>query len=56
MTEFINTLELELAQNANPKIALEQKAYIPTLLLPCFPVLLKYVLKKAWFDFPFRFR
>lgn len=28
MTAFINTLELELAQNANPKIALEQKAYM----------------------------
>ena len=28
MTAFINTLELELAQNANPKIALEQKVYM----------------------------
>jgi len=28
MTAFINTLETELAQNANPKIALEQKAYM----------------------------
>lgn len=28
MTAFINTLEIELAQNANPKIAFEQKAYM----------------------------
>ncbi|TRX58208.1 DNA alkylation repair protein [Fulvivirga sp. M361] len=28
MTEFINTLEIELEKNANPKIALEQKAYM----------------------------
>ncbi len=28
MTAFITTLELELSQNANPKIALEQKAYM----------------------------
>ncbi|MHB1148360.1 MAG: DNA alkylation repair protein [Lutibacter sp.] len=28
MTSFINTLEIEFAQHANPKIALEQKAYM----------------------------
>lgn len=28
MNAFINTLEIELVQNANPKIALEQKAYM----------------------------
>lgn len=28
MTAFINTLEFELTQNENPKIALEQKAYM----------------------------
>lgn len=28
MTAFLNTLEIELAQHANPKIALEQKAYM----------------------------
>jgi 3-methyladenine DNA glycosylase AlkD len=28
MTTFINTLEFELTQNANPKIAFEQKAYM----------------------------
>lgn len=28
MTTFINTLEFELTQNANPKIGLEQKAYM----------------------------
>jgi 3-methyladenine DNA glycosylase AlkD len=28
MTPFINTLEIELEKNANPKIALEQKAYM----------------------------
>ncbi|MFO7674525.1 MAG: DNA alkylation repair protein [Lutibacter sp.] len=28
MTVFINTLEIELEKNANPKIALEQKAYM----------------------------
>jgi len=28
MTTFINTLEIEFAQHANPRIALEQKAYM----------------------------
>jgi 3-methyladenine DNA glycosylase AlkD len=28
MTAFINTLELEFVKNGNPKIALEQKAYM----------------------------